>query len=63
MGTIPYTSFFRVSVLREKALQLMGDHVTVPISANLTIDWKRFGKMFATATSLTESIIYPDADE
>ena len=57
VGTIPAMSFFRVAVLREQALQLMGENLIVPITDNLTIDYKRFSKMKPIANSLTVSLI------
>lgn len=57
MGTIPAMSFFRVAVLREQALQLMGENLIVPITDNLTIDYKRFSKMKPISTTLTKSVI------
>lgn len=57
MGTIPSMSFFRVAVLREQALQLMSENVVVPITDNLTIDYKRFSKMKPSATTLSTSTI------
>ena len=57
MGTIPAMSFFRVAVLREQALQLMGENLIVPITDNLTIDYKRFAKMKPIANTLTVSTI------
>lgn len=57
MGTIPSMSFFRVAVLREQALQLMSENVDVPITDNLTIDYKRFSKMKPNANALTTSTI------
>lgn len=57
VGTIPAMSFFRVAVLREQALQLMGENLIVPITDNLTIDYKRFSKMKAISTTLTKSVV------
>ena len=57
MGTIPAMSFFRVAVLREQALQMMGENLTVPITDNLTIDYKRFSKMKPISSTLTVSTI------
>ena len=57
MGTTPSTSFFRVAVLREKVLQLMGTNLTVPLNENLTINYRRISKMTATAATLSASLI------
>jgi hypothetical protein len=57
VGTIPALSFFRVAVLREQALQLMAENVIVPISDNLTIDYKRFSKMRPSATTVPPSLL------
>lgn len=57
LGTIPAMSFFRVAVLREQALQLMGENLVVPITDNLTINYARFAKMRPIATTLSTSTI------
>jgi hypothetical protein len=60
MGTAPSMSFFRVSVLREKVLQLMGEDLIIPLNDNLTINYKRFQNVGAIAYSLTTSAVDDD---
>ena len=57
IGTTPSMSFFRVAVLREQALQLMATNLVLPITDNLTIDYKRIQKMKPSATTTTLSAI------
>ena len=57
MGTVPSMSFFRVAVLRESVLQLMGDDLVIPLNDNLTINYKRFQNVGGIAFSLTPSLV------